>query len=1581
MQVRQTGSITTFCTSSTQGYGITLTLVIFTMPDGSEIELRDTAYNGQPLNVSPCGGQVGPSRGTVFVSADGSAMTFTSDTPINDNTSLNGPVLSAATGNLQMRDGTRYRIVNGTVRSIRDRNGNYLTFAYDSEAPYGKVTQVVDSLGRKVNISYTSPSQAYTDISFTGFNEAIRHIRIGSDSTPGLRSDYQPLTWSQAFPELNGTSQWTGGPGDGNRGYVEIPDGRRYFFYSNSYGELARIELPTGGAYEYDWASGRGPTGSGAITDNNGGGSIYRRVITRRVYDNGGTGNAYTGKMTIDRALGSSVATVKAYDAQNVLLARTDHYYYGDPSYVSSSPTVYPGWGNNREYKTDYFDTNSTTPVRSVAYTWQPRVTYSWAAADPRLVETVTTLIDTNQVSKQTSINPQGGAIGFDQYNNQTDTWEYDFAQVLVRRMHTDYANADHLINGLDYSTAAIHMRSLPTKQQVFDAGGVLRAQISYEYDNYNQSSSDVFHYLLTPRPNISGLDSSFTTNYYKRGNTTATIRNLLDATGGVTASISGYAQYDIAGNVVKVIDPRSTPTNIIATSFDFNDCFGLPDDDARMNSGSIELGSQMSYAFPTKVTNHLGHVTYSQFDYYTGQSVNGEDANGTVASAYYNDLLDRPTQIRRAVGTSLASQTTLSYDDVNRIVTTTSDLNTYEDNALVSKMLYDTLGRTVETRVYESGTNYIATQQQYDALGRVFKTSNRFRPLPPDNQIPTWTTTVFDGLGRVKTVTTPDSAVVSSFYNGQQVLIKDQAGKERMSQTNGLGQLSDVWEITAADDATEAITFPNRTEVTAGYRTKYEYDELGNLITVTQRKGTTGTLQTRSFVYDSLKRLTSATNPESGAVNYQYDNNGNLIQKTDARVPAVTISYLYDALNRNYSRSYSDGTPAVAYIYDADSVPNAKGRMTSVSSSVSSYNYSSYDALGRVRGGTQTTDGQAYTMGYDYDLAGNMTSQTYPSGRVVTSEYDAAARLAGVKNLASGAFYAGGASTDTMNRLQYTPHGSTSQMRLGNGLWEHTNFNLRLQPIQIGLGSAGTNSSLLQLDYTYGTTDNNGNVQSQTITVPTVAGVNGFIATQNYTYDALSRLATAQENGGASWKQNFLYDRFGNRKFVAGTTFPAQLNASNNPVINPNNNRIDTVASGQTIYSYDGVGNLTHDAAGHAFGYDAENKQRTYDGGATTSGGATYYYDGEGQRVKKVLGGPTMVTTVFVYNIAGQLIAEYGGTSGSGGTSYLTSDTLGSPRVITGQNQAVKARHDYLPFGEEPPTGSGGRALAQGYVGDNLRQKFTQKERDNETGLDYFLARYYASTQGRFTSVDPEQAGARNDDPQSWNGYAYARNSPLVYSDPNGRTYTICDSNGKNCVDYTDKEFDKLRKGGPADGYTFSNGKFYYNGEFAGTYSNDCLWCGQLVNEMAARGPAVEKLTVAFAFTAVALGATGGAGAHFLGTGATVTTLGLATRAAPAAAGATGILSQLSRTDATIFQRALDLGASAQKPILENVAYLRDALFQQNVTWKINIIGKIGESPVYGGIPNGAGIAEVNGVTVLVKMVHGNPQILGPLN
>src|SRR5438309_1179567 len=63
-----------------------------------------------------------------------------------------------------------------------------------------------------------------------------------------------------------------------------------------------------------------------------------------------------------------------------------------------------------------------------------------------------------------------------------------------------------------------------------------------------------------------------------------------------------------------------------------------------------------------------------------------------------------------------------------------------------------------------------------------------------------------------------------------------------------------------------------------------------------------------------------------------------------------------------------------------------------------------------------------------------------------------------------------------------------------------------------------------------------------------------------------------------------------------------------------------------------------------------------------------------------------------------------------------------------------------------------------------------TQKERDNETGLDYFLARYYSSTQGRFTSVDPSKQSTRLIQPQSFNRYTFALNNPLKYVDENGK-------------------------------------------------------------------------------------------------------------------------------------------------------------------------------------------------------------------
>jgi RHS repeat-associated protein len=118
----------------------------------------------------------------------------------------------------------------------------------------------------------------------------------------------------------------------------------------------------------------------------------------------------------------------------------------------------------------------------------------------------------------------------------------------------------------------------------------------------------------------------------------------------------------------------------------------------------------------------------------------------------------------------------------------------------------------------------------------------------------------------------------------------------------------------------------------------------------------------------------------------------------------------------------------------------------------------------------------------------------------------------------------------------------------------------------------------------------------------------------------------------------------------------------------------------------------------------------------------------------------------------------------------------------------AVK-RHDYLPFGEELFAGIGGRTVTQGYTGDGVRQQFTAKEQDNETSLDYFINRYYSSTQGRFTTADPiPMTSQRPSDPQRLNLYAYVRGNPLVNVDPNGLDLYATGSEAQRYVDDLEK-------------------------------------------------------------------------------------------------------------------------------------------------------------------------------------------------
>ena len=175
----------------------------------------------------------------------------------------------------------------------------------------------------------------------------------------------------------------------------------------------------------------------------------------------------------------------------------------------------------------------------------------------------------------------------------------------------------------------------------------------------------------------------------------------------------------------------------------------------------------------------------------------------------------------------------------------------------------------------------------------------------------------------------------------------------------------------------------------------------------------------------------------------------------------------------------------------------------------------------------------------------------------------------------------------------------------------------------------------------------------------------------------------------------------------------------------------------------------------------------------------ATYAYDGFGRRIQKVTGG---VTTNYFYNVEDQVVAEqtaagwsagyvyFGGASlakyGNGTTYFMHGDHLGSTHLMTTMAAGVYDNYDYLPFGEQIAGGTG------------TTHKFTGKERDAESGDDYFGARYYASSTGRFMSPDWSAKEepvpyAKLENPQSLNLYSYVGNNPLGNVDPDGHACT----------------------------------------------------------------------------------------------------------------------------------------------------------------------------------------------------------------
>ncbi|MGH9938447.1 MAG: hypothetical protein ACREAM_19575, partial [Blastocatellia bacterium] len=596
----------------------------------------------------------------------------------------------------------------------------------------------------------------------------------------------------------------------------------------------------------------------------------------------------------------------------------------------------------------------------------------------------------------------------------------------------------------------------------------------TYEYDVY---ANDNNHADLLSYGAVTGHDAVWGTTPLRaaRGNVTR-IGNWLKASG---TYLYAYLRYDEVGNVVATKDPRGN-----VSSVSFADDFGNGDNPG----GGVAGNFGATYAFPTLFTspppNPGGdpHTARAQYEFSRGTQTGFKDRNNIIAKAEYNDSFNRPTKVISAKGVAGVETHTSFYYAPNNVygvalnsndVMVVKDRDAAGDAILRSWTLTDGFGRTIEdwTR-HPQGDVKVSTI--YDPLGRVKQTSNPYR----SSETPLYTTTTYDLAGRVAAVTTPGDATVSTAYDGERVMVTDPAQKKRISETDALGRLIKVWEIKPSDSATVSVNFPQSGGTTYhGYLTPYTFDVLDNLTNVAQGA------QTRTFAYDSLKRLISATNPESGLITYVHDENGNLKNKTDAR--GITATFNYDALNRMTSDSYTsypNGSSGSVFVYDnPDPSKNGKGRLwhnynyaTLPSGELKySYNYiDAYDGLGRPTMKTQkflTRDCGScsyYTKDYavtrTYDRAGNVKSQTYPSGRTVNYNYDIAGRLNEFRGRLGGTpadvFYA--------KDVRYNAWGQMTREEFGvnpgghhTALYHRMYYNRRGQMFDTRLGTDGSSA------------------------------------------------------------------------------------------------------------------------------------------------------------------------------------------------------------------------------------------------------------------------------------------------------------------------------------------------------------------------------------------------------------------------------------------------------------------------------------------------------------------------------------------
>ena len=719
---------------------------------------------------------------------------------------------------------------------------------------------------------------------------------------------------------------------------------------------------------------------------------------------------------------------------------------------------------------------------------------------------------------------------------------------------------------------------------------------------------------------------------------------------------------------------------------------------------------------------------------------------------------------------------TTFGYDGFNHRASVT------DPNGVVTTTAFDTLDRiTATTQVGASSpTGDLVTSRSYDVFGSLFRTT-----LPEGNLIEHG----YDGAGRLISIERRPNA---STHGERTLYTLDVFGhhtKEERQHWSGSAWVTDF----STDFIYTSRCHLDKAVNADGSPTEYTYDCGNNLEKIWDANHPRGSnpTPTRLYAYDSLNRVSSMTqpwtgggsttaatgytydvqdhlsgitdaegnsttyttsdrdlrtqevSPVSGTATYAYNEHGQRVTETDDR--GVTVAKSYDALDRLTLIDYpNDDDEDTTFTYDSSSVAFSKGRLTEIDRDSSAVTYA-YDRFGRT-----THDG---TLTNSYDKNGNLLTLGYPNGVTATYAYDFADRQSTLQ------MQNGASSPQTLvSASSYKPQGPLASLTLGNGLTETHGYSTRYLPTSVSV------PSLLSWSYS---TDSVGNPTA-------IADVLNSSNDRTYAYQDPQYFLTT---GDGPWgTRDWSYDRIGNRLSEtngSGTntiSYLTNTGGGNTPLIDG--------------YVYDEVGDvlasgLVSAGGGYLYGDDRRLKGNdatrplnqwsvTYDGRGLLNQ-VTYPEHQQGQRdsvtATYTSGGLLLLrsfdhpffftdtlTNQYVFYFAGRPVSTLevvSGSTSSSTLSYLTTDDLGTPILITNGSGSQVWQGGFEPFGADYSSAPTSLRLPGQWLEDN-------------SGLYYNVNRWYDSSMGQYTQPDPVSGQG---DPI----FAYVRSNPLFYIDPLG--------------------------------------------------------------------------------------------------------------------------------------------------------------------------------------------------------------------